>query len=80
MLVKEKTAKEIGIDAEVYRLPETAKENELLELIERLNNDKKVTGFIVQTPLPKHMNTQKVLEAISSKKMSMDLARKTWEN
>ena len=40
----------------------------------------KGTGFIVQTPLPKHMNTQKVLEAISSKKMSMDLARKTWEN
>lgn len=65
---KEKTAKEVGIDCEVYRLPATAKENELLELVEKLNNDKKVTGFIVQAPLPRHIEMHKLIEAISPKK------------
>lgn len=65
---KEKMCGEIGFDSEVLRFEDTITETELLEQIERLNADKNVDGFIVQMPLPLHINEQKVTEAIDPKK------------
>jgi len=61
---KEKSAKEVGFVPSVYRYPANMKEKELLEAIEFLNDDEDVDGYIVQLPLPKHINEQKVIEAI----------------
>jgi methylenetetrahydrofolate dehydrogenase (NADP+)/methenyltetrahydrofolate cyclohydrolase len=61
---KVKACAEVGFDSTLIRLPETVSEKELLETVERLNNDNAIDGFIVQLPLPKHINEQKVVEAI----------------
>ena len=65
---KIETAARVGVDTEVHRLPEEIEEKELIALIERLNQDKKVDGYIVQTPLPKHINAQRVFEKIDPHK------------
>lgn len=65
---KVETAKKAGIETEVFELNEDAKESELLWLIKKLNEDEKIDGFIVQLPLPKHINTDKIIEAIDPKK------------
>lgn len=65
---KEKTSLEIGFTSSVIHLPETATEDELLGVIYRLNNDYSVDGFIVQLPLPKHLNEKKILHAITAEK------------
>jgi len=61
---KEKFAKEIGINSEVIRYPENVEEKVVLNKIEELNNDKKVSGILVQLPLPKHIDKRKVIETI----------------
>lgn len=65
---KLKDAAELGIDAKLIKLPVDTGENELLKLIEKLNNDAKVDGFIVQMPLPKQINEDAVKLAISPDK------------
>ncbi len=65
---KEKCCQEVGFDSQVIRLPEQTSEGELLGLIARLNGDEAVDGFIVQLPLPRHIDEQKVLEAIDPRK------------
>ncbi len=65
---KEKSSHEVGFTSSVYRMSETTSEQQLLETIEFLNNDSDIDGFIVQLPLPKHINEQKVVNAISPKK------------
>ena len=65
---KLKDSSELGIPANLIKLPLDTTEEELLELIESLNNDDSVTGFIVQMPLPKQINEEKVKNAISPKK------------
>jgi methylenetetrahydrofolate dehydrogenase (NADP+)/methenyltetrahydrofolate cyclohydrolase len=65
---KEKACREVGITSSVYRLSETVKEDELLKVIGFLNVDEEVDGYIVQLPLPKHINETKILEAISPSK------------
>ena len=65
---KEKACREVGFTSSVYRMPETTKETELLGIVEFLNADEEVDGFIVQLPLPKHINENKILEAISPSK------------
>lgn len=65
---KEKQSKEVGFMSSVYRFPETLTEEELLNTVDFLNNDNEVDGFIVQLPLPKHINEQKVIERINYKK------------
>lgn len=57
-----------GIYSELYELPETTTENELLELIAKLNVDSKIDGILVQLPLPKHIRENVVIEAISPNK------------
>lgn len=65
---KKKACAYIGIRSESYELPETITERELLELVERLNTDEKVNGILVQLPLPKTLNEDKILRAISPEK------------
>jgi methylenetetrahydrofolate dehydrogenase (NADP+)/methenyltetrahydrofolate cyclohydrolase len=61
---KAKACETAGIYSEVHRLPEDAGEDELLALVERLNGDKKINGILVQLPLPRHINEDKVIDAI----------------
>ena len=61
---KEKFAKEVGMNSEVIRYPEDVEEKVVLNKIKELNNDKKVSGILVQLPLPKHINKRKVIETI----------------
>lgn len=65
---KEKQSKEVGFMSSVYRFPETISEEELLNTVDFLNNDNEVDGFIVQLPLPKHINEQKIIERIDPRK------------
>ena len=65
---KEKSSREVGFTSSVYRYPEITSEKELLEAISFLNNDPEIDGFIVQLPLPKHINEQHVINAISPDK------------
>ena len=65
---KEKFSKEIGINSEVIKYPENIEEKEVLRKIIELNKNKKVSGILVQLPLPKHINKQKVIETILPEK------------
>lgn len=65
---KEKSSHEVGFTSSVYRMAETTTERQLLESIEFLNNDPDIDGFIVQLPLPKHIDEQKIINAISPDK------------
>lgn len=59
---------EIGITSLHRELPETATQDEILEVIDELNNNPECTGYIVQLPLPEHVDTDTVLEAIDPAK------------
>ncbi len=65
---KVKNCNEIGFISSVIRLPETISEKDLLEKIKNVNGDDSIDGLIVQLPLPKHINVQKVTEAINPAK------------
>ena len=65
---KRKSCAEIGIVSKSYDLPEITTEQALLELIEELNQDAEVNGILVQLPLPKHIDSTKVIEQISPEK------------
>lgn len=65
---KLKDAAELGINADLIKLPLDTSEAELLNVIEELNNDEAHDGFIVQMPLPKQINEDKVKLAVSPKK------------
>ncbi len=62
---KGKACEDIGFYSVTERLPATVSEHEVLSLIGRFNNDSKIHGILVQLPLPKHINEQRVIEAIS---------------
>lgn len=63
--MKEKACRDVGIFSDEYKLPAETSEAELLALIDRLNHDLKIHGILVQLPLPKQIDADKVLEAIS---------------
>ncbi|BFZ65297.1 tetrahydrofolate synthase [Saitoella coloradoensis] len=63
--MKQKAATEAGITCNIYKLPETITEPELLKEIGKLDNDPAVHGILVQLPVPKHINEQAVTEAVS---------------
>ena len=65
---KKKGCEYIGINSLSYELPEETTEEELLELISKLNADSKVNGILVQLPLPKHIDEDKIIKAIDPKK------------
>jgi len=62
--MKEKAAKEVGLKSEVIRYPGEVEEKTVLDKIDELNKDNSVSGILVQLPLPKHIDKQKVIEAI----------------
>ncbi len=65
---KEKACQAVGITSTLYRYSEKTTEKELLEVVNFLNNDPDLDGFIVQLPLPKHIDEQKIIEAINPEK------------
>lgn len=65
---KKKASAEVGISSEIIKLDEVIQEDELLQKISELNNDPNVHGILVQLPVPKHIDEQKVIEAIDPKK------------
>jgi len=65
---KEKALDEAGMESRDIRLPEAVSEAELLAVIDRLNNDDKVHGILVQSPLPRHINERKIIAAVSPSK------------
>ena len=65
---KEKSANEVGLKSEVIRYPDTVEEKTVLEKIKELNKEQTVSGVLVQLPLPKHINKQKVIETIDPSK------------
>jgi methylenetetrahydrofolate dehydrogenase (NADP+)/methenyltetrahydrofolate cyclohydrolase len=66
--MKEKAANEVGLKSEVIKYPEAVKEKTVLNKIDELNKDESVSGILVQLPLPKHIDKQKVIEAIAPTK------------
>jgi len=65
---KEKACAETGMSSSVYRMPDDISEEELLQSIDFINNDDEIDGLIIQLPLPKHIDANKVIAAISPKK------------
>ncbi len=65
---KKRASSETNISSEIIELPVETTEEELLKVIEKLNNDQKVHGILVQLPLPDHIQEQQVIEAIRPEK------------
>ena len=65
---KVRACKRVGFDSTLINLPESTSEDELLEKVNELNNDEQIDGYIVQLPLPKHINSQKILMAVDADK------------
>ncbi|HLD80611.1 MAG TPA: bifunctional 5,10-methylenetetrahydrofolate dehydrogenase/5,10-methenyltetrahydrofolate cyclohydrolase [archaeon] len=63
--IKHKTCAELGVESKHHHLPESASQQEVLALIEKLNDDNEVTAVLVQLPLPRHLNTEVVCNAIA---------------
>ena len=62
--MKEKAANEVGLKSEVIRYPGEVEEKKVLDKIHELNKDESVSGILVQLPLPKHIDKQKIIESI----------------
>ena len=65
---KVRACKRVGFESTLIKLPESISENELLEKVNELNNDENIDGYIVQLPLPKHIDSQKILIAVDADK------------
>lgn len=65
---KEKSCQEVGMFSSVYKIPADITQEKLLETIEFINKDDEIDGLIVQLPVPKHIDVQKVIESIDPKK------------
>ena len=65
---KEKSAKEVGLKSDVIKYPDSVEEKVILNKINDLNKDKSVSGILVQLPLPKHIDKQKIIDAIHPSK------------
>ena len=65
---KEKNSAEVGITSNVIKYPKEVKEKEVLDKINELNNDKNISGILVQLPLPEQISKEKIINAIDPKK------------
>lgn len=65
---KSKACEEIGIDYEEYLLSDDIKQEDLIDLIKKLNEDKKINGILLQSPIPDHLNINKAFKTITYKK------------
>ena len=68
---KEKSAKEVGLKSDILKYPDSVEEKVILDKIEELNNDETVSGILVQLPLPKHIDSKKLLKLFTLQKMLM---------
>jgi len=66
--LKKKAAEKIGINFQLFRFSAKVKEDKIIQKIQELNADKKISGMIVQLPLPKNLNTQRIMDAIDPRK------------
>jgi methylenetetrahydrofolate dehydrogenase (NADP+)/methenyltetrahydrofolate cyclohydrolase len=64
----QKNTKEVGILCSVYQFPESISEKELLDAVDFINQDDEIDGCIIQLPLPKHIDKQKVIQKMNPKK------------
>jgi methylenetetrahydrofolate dehydrogenase (NADP+)/methenyltetrahydrofolate cyclohydrolase len=65
---KRRSCEDVGIYSEEHKLSESTTQDELLSLIDKLNNDNKINGILVQLPLPSHINESLVLNSVSPEK------------
>ena len=65
---KEKNSKEVGMNSDVIKYPDDVTEKEILDKIKELNNDQNVSGILVQLPLPKQIDKEKIINAIHPSK------------
>jgi len=65
---KEKNSKEVGMNSDVIKYPDDVTEKEILDKIKELNNDQNVSGILVQLPLPKQVDKEKIINAIHPSK------------
>jgi methylenetetrahydrofolate dehydrogenase (NADP+)/methenyltetrahydrofolate cyclohydrolase len=65
---KEKNSKEVGMNSDVIKYPDEVTEKEILDKIKELNNDQNVSGILVQLPLPKQIDKEKIINAIHPSK------------
>lgn len=65
---KSKACKNVGVEFEEFLLDENIEEDELFDLIDKLNSDERITGILLQAPIPKHLDINKAFERISYKK------------
>ncbi|MCD6090915.1 MAG: bifunctional methylenetetrahydrofolate dehydrogenase/methenyltetrahydrofolate cyclohydrolase FolD [Bacteroidales bacterium] len=65
---KEKASHAVGITSSIYRLSAKTTEKKLLDLVDFLNKDEEVDGFIVQLPLPEHINVERIINSIDYRK------------
>ncbi len=66
--IKEKRAREIGINFIKYLLPVNTKQTKIIKLIQQLNQNKKITAILIQLPLPKHLDVNKIINTIDPTK------------
>jgi len=66
--IREKFFANLCVDSDVIQLPEETTEKELLDIIDKQNNDDNIDGILVQLPLPKHVDEDKIIESISPNK------------
>lgn len=78
--IKEKKCQKLGIDFSKYLLPANITEQEILYLIDSLNKDEEIHGIIIQLPLPKQFDSEKIINHIDSKKDADALTKKAIVN
>jgi len=66
--LKEKAARRVGINFHKFTLPSKISQKRVVNLIQKLNHNKKINGIIIQMPLPKHLNPDKIVATIDPKK------------
>ena len=66
--MKEKACKNVGFYSIVHKMPDSISQDEIIEIIQMMNNNSHIHGILVQLPLPKHIDTEKILEVIDPKK------------
>ena len=66
--MKEKACKKVGFYSIVHKMPDSISQDEIIEIIEMMNKNSHIHGILVQLPLPKHIDTDKILEVIDPKK------------
>ena len=76
--MKHRACEQVGIGSVGIELPGDATTEKVLEKVRQLNADADIDGILVQLPLPKQVDAERVIEAMSPRKMSTGTTRKTW--